>query len=258
MVRESILVLSLILEEKTFSLSLLSVRLAVVLSHTCAKSLQLCLILCNPMVLCLWDSPGKDTGVGCHALFQGIFLTQGSNPGLLRLKHWQVGSLPLAPPAKPQSCHIFTLLHWDILYTEIVKCFYRDRILFLSWKDEFIFSEYFYWVNCKILIFYSIYVIVVVQSLSHVQLFATLWISAHQSSLSLTISQRFLKLMSIEPVMPSNYLILSHPLLLLPSIFPRITVFSNELALCIKWLKCLCDVSYLIIPCISGINPTWL
>ena len=79
--------------------------------------------------------------------------------------------------------------------------------------------------------------IVVVQSLSHVQLFATLWISAHQSSLSLTISQRFLKLMSIEPVVPSNYLILCHPLVLLPSIFPRIMVFSSELALHIRWPK---------------------
>ena len=75
------------------------------------------------------------------------------------------------------------------------------------------------------------------QSLSHVQLFATLWISAHQSSLSLTISQRFLKLMSIEPVMPSNYLILCHPLLLLPSIVPSIGFFPNELAFCIKWTK---------------------
>ena len=45
-----------------------------------------------------WDSPGKNTGVGCHALLQGIFPTQGSNPGLL---HWQVGSLPLVPPGKP-------------------------------------------------------------------------------------------------------------------------------------------------------------
>ena len=192
MVRESTLVLSLLLEEKPFSLSLLSVRLAVVLSHMCAKSLQLCLILCNPMVLCLWDSPSKDTGVGCHALLWGIFLTQGLNPHLLCLKCWQAGSLPLAPSAKPQSCHIFPLLHWDVLYTEIVKCFYCGRILFLSWKDEFIFSEYFYWVNCKILIFYSVYVIVVVvQSLSHVQLFTTLWISAHQASLSFSISQSF-------------------------------------------------------------------
>ena len=50
-----------------------------------------------------WDSPGKNAGVGCHALLQGIFLTQGSNPYLLHLPHWQAGSLPLAPPEKPRS-----------------------------------------------------------------------------------------------------------------------------------------------------------
>ena len=60
-------------------------------------------------LLCQWDSPGKNTGVGCHALLQGVFLTQGSNLGLLCLLHWQVGSLPLAPPGKSkvliaQSC----------------------------------------------------------------------------------------------------------------------------------------------------------
>ena len=49
-------------------------------------------------LFCPWDSVGKDTGVGCHALLQGIFLTQGSNPCLLHLLHWQVGSLPLTPP----------------------------------------------------------------------------------------------------------------------------------------------------------------
>ena len=48
------------------------------------------------------DSPGKNTGVGCCALFQGVFPTQGLNPGLLHLLHWQVGSLPLAPPGKPK------------------------------------------------------------------------------------------------------------------------------------------------------------
>ena len=47
-------------------------------------------------LLCLWDSPGKNTGMACHALLQGIFLTQGSNPCLLRLLHWQVGYLPLS------------------------------------------------------------------------------------------------------------------------------------------------------------------
>ena len=76
-----------------------------------------------------------------------------------------------------------------------------------------------------------------VQSLSHVWLFATPWTAALQASLSITSSQRPPKLMSIESVMPSNHLILCHPLLLLPSIFPSIRVFSNESALHIRWLK---------------------
>ena len=71
-------------------------------------------------------------------------------------------------------------------------------------------------------------IFVIVQSLSYVQLFVTQWTAAHQASLSFTISQSLLKLMSIESVMPSNHLILCHPLLLLPSIFPSIRVFSNE------------------------------
>ena len=78
---------------------------------------------------------------------------------------------------------------------------------------------------------------VVVQSLSHVWLFASPWTVACQASLSFTVSQSLLKLMSIESVMPSNHLILCCPLLLLPSIFPIINVFCNELALCIRWPK---------------------
>ena len=69
-----------------------------------------------------------------------------------------------------------------------------------------------------------------VQSLSHVLLFATPWTAACQASLSITNSRSLLKLMSIESVMPSNHLILCRPLLLLPSIFPSIRVFSNESA----------------------------
>ena len=76
------------------------------------------LYLCNPMdcsqsssvtsqpitrLLCPWDPPGKNTGVSCHFLLQGIFPTQGSNPHLLCLLHWQVDSLPLAPPGKPKD-----------------------------------------------------------------------------------------------------------------------------------------------------------
>ena len=76
-----------------------------------------------------------------------------------------------------------------------------------------------------------------VQSLSHVRLFATPWIAARQASLYITNSRSSLKLMSIKSVMPSSHLILCHPLLLLPSIFPSIRVFSNELALRIRWPK---------------------
>ena len=80
-------------------------------------------------------------------------------------------------------------------------------------------------------------IIVVVQWLSPVQLFVTPWTAAHQASLSFTISQSLLKLMSIESVMPSNHLILCCPLLPLLSIFPTIRVFSNESALHIRRLK---------------------
>ena len=76
-----------------------------------------------------------------------------------------------------------------------------------------------------------------VQSLSHVWLFVTPWTAARQASLSITNSQSPPKLMSIESVMPSNHFILCHPLLLLPSIFPNIRVFSNESALRMRWPK---------------------
>ena len=127
---------------------------------------------------CPWDSPGKNTGMGSHALLQWIFSTQSLNLSLLHFLHWQVGSLPLAPPGKS-------------------------------------------------------YVVALVQSLSRVWLFATPWTAAHQASLSFTVSQSLLKLISIE-LMPSNHLILCRPLLLF-SIFPNIRVFFHESALCIRW-----------------------
>ena len=79
------------------------------------------------------------------------------------------------------------------------------------------------------------YVVVTAQSLRRVRLFATPWTAARQASF--TISWSLLKLMSIQSRMPSNYLIFYHPLLLLPSIFLSIMFFSNESALCIRWLK---------------------
>ena len=76
-----------------------------------------------------------------------------------------------------------------------------------------------------------------VQSLSCIQLFATPWTAAHQASLSITNTYNLLKLMSIELVMLFNHLILSRPLLLLPSIFPSTRIFSNESVLHIRWPK---------------------
>ena len=112
--------------------------------------------------------------MGCHSLLQGIFLTQGSNQGLL-------------------------------YYRQILNC--------LSYQ----FNS--------------------VQSLSHVRLFATPWTAARQVSLSITNSWSLLKLTSIESVMPPNHLIFCRPLLFLPSIFPRIRVFSNESVLHMRWPK---------------------
>ena len=86
-----------------------------------------------------------------------------------------------------------------------------------------------------------------VESVNRVRLFATPWTAAHQPFLSFTNSQSLLKLMSFETVMPSNHLILCRPLVLLPSVFPSIRVFSNESALCIRWPK-YCSFSITISP----------
>ena len=84
---------------------------------------------------------------------------------------------------------------------------------------------------------WNTFLIFAVQSLTHVQLFVTPWTAALQASLSFTISWSLLKLMSIESMMPSNHLILCHPLLFLFSIFPSIRVFSSEWAFPIRWPK---------------------
>ena len=158
-------------------------------SVCCAVGLvaQFCLTLCNPMdcsppgTSILGDSPGKNTGVGCHALFQGIFPSQGLNPGFSHCK--------------------------QILY----QLSYQESPFHLQFSS--------------------------VQLLSRVRLFATLWITERQASLSITNSWSSLRLMSIESVMPSSHLILCCPLLLLPPIPPSIRVFSNESTLHMSWPK---------------------
>ena len=102
------------------------------------------------------------------------------------------------------------------------------------------FPSISYWRDCLFAIVYSCLLchrFSSVQSLSHVRLFATPWTATCQASLSITNSQSLLKLMSIESGMPSNHLILCHPLLLLPSTFPSIRVFSNMSVLHIRWPK---------------------
>ena len=154
-------------------------------------------------------------GVGCHSLLQGIFLTQGSN--LCLRPTLQADWLPSELPGKPHSPGDLSnpgiepgssALQVDSLLS------YPPGKPHVNTNDS---SN--------------------VQSLSRVQLFGIPWPAAPQASLSFTISQSLSKLMSIKSVMPSNCLILCCPLLFLPSIFTNLRVFSNDLALCIRWPK---------------------
>ena len=155
-----------------------------------------------------WDSPGKNTGVGCKsATFQykiKRIKKYGSLPSSVR---WFRGDQEQSGSEKgariPKSREPLTRKGDLERKPCVCAC---------------VFSS-------------------VAQSFSPVRLFATPWTAAHQSSLSITNSQSLLKLMSIESVMPSNYLILCYPLLLLPSIFPNIRVFYSESVLCIRWPK---------------------
>ena len=76
-----------------------------------------------------WDSPAKNTGVGCHFLLQGIFPTQGSNVPLLCLPHWQAGSLPLAPPGKPSFCTSLWFIPLWLPVSHEASCKKADLVL---------------------------------------------------------------------------------------------------------------------------------
>ena len=106
----------------------------------------------------------------------------------------------------------------------------------MSWNNSD--TSFLWWILKLYFILLYIILIFVVHSLSHIRrLFVTPWTISRQASLSLTNSWRLLKVMSIESVMPSNHLILCHPLILLPLIFPSIRVFPCESALHIRWPK---------------------
>ena len=119
---------------------------------------------------------------------------------------------------------------------------YFKRYIYELYKYIIIYICITYNIFFCILVYYKIlntvpYTISSVQLLSPVRRFVTPWTAAHQASMSITNSQSLLKLMSIESVMPFNHLILCRPLLLLPSVFPSIRVFSNESTLRMRWPK---------------------
>ena len=130
----------------------------------------------------------------------------------------------------PHFVHILLVLYLSIslfrVLLSVILCFSFQNVLFQCWDKQSIWLLYVNFIPSSS-----------VQLLSHVQLFVTLWTAACQASLSITISRNSIKLMSIKSVMPFNHLILHCPLLLLPSIFPSIRVFSNESVLCIRCPK---------------------
>ena len=137
--------------------------------------------------------------------------------------------------ALTERCLFLKVLHWTLI---IIMCCRQIKQQipiekFQLWASVYLLAVENLWRENvqKYLELMSNSHITVVQLLSHVWLFATPWTVAHQASPSFTISWSLLKFMSIGSVMPSNYLILCHPFLLLPSTFPSIRVFSNELAL---------------------------
>ena len=166
--------------------------------------------------------------MSCHFLLQGIFSTQGSNPCLL---HWQTHSLPLTHlgillinqktglllgrriwiQSWPSGIHSFIEhVHYIAISTALG---YPVNVLIVKFLVDWGHMRICSLTQSLIQLFF--FVVAAVQSLSHVQLFVTSWTAAYQASLSFTISQSLFKLMLVELVMPSNHLVLCHPLLLL-------------------------------------------
>ena len=165
--------------------------------------------------------PGKNTGVSCHALLQGIIPTQGSNPGLPHCR-WIFYNLSHQGSSR--------ILEWVACPFSRGTSWPRNWIRVSCIADRFLAI----WATREAPPVASVQ-FSSFQSLNCVRLFATPWITAHQASLSITNSRSLLKLMSIESVMPSGHLILWHPLLLLPPIPPSIRIFSNESTLSMRW-----------------------
>ena len=200
------------------------------------------------------DSPGQNTEVGSLSLLQGIFPTQGLNPGLphcwwilYQLSHKRSTRI-LEWVAYPFSSR-FSWPRYPTRLSCIAGRFLSNwammDIIYINVKNNLLLQDLVYvcvWGGCIDIYTYididtDINICLPVSSvqvINSVWLFATPWTAELQASLSITNSRSLLKLMSIESVIPSNHLIFCHPLLLLPSIFPSIRIFSNESALCIR------------------------
>ena len=167
---------------------------------------------------CPWDSPGKNTGVGCHCLLQPLPCAKDHTSASLQGDNR--GGYSVAK--KPGFCHD---QRWRG-YTRKEKKQLTSESL-----HDWVFPNIGCGVFCQfIFICLTSVQLISVQLLSHVQLFATPWTAARKVSLSIINSRSLLKLMSIGLVIPSNHLILCRPLLLPPSIFPSIRVFSRQMA----------------------------
>ena len=157
------------------------------------------------------DSPGKNIGVGCHVLLQGIFPTQGSNPGLPHCR-----CTLSEPPGKPMNTGVGSIPHLQGIFPTqesnwgLLNC--RQTLYQLSYQGSPPVNRIF----SLAVTAQKQPLVSSVQLLSHVWLFATPWITACQASLSITNSRSSLRLTSIKSVMPSSHLILCNPLLLLP------------------------------------------
>ena len=187
------------------------------------KSLSPVWLFVTPWIYSPWDSPGQTTRVGSHCLLQGIFPTQGWNPGLpnCRLILYQ-----LSHQGSPQAYGI------EFNYSPSLDLC-ADKDTFQEFKTM---EQDIYWKQDQSLrvlhwlpsnFYFTVFVVQSCPTLS------TPWTAACQASLSFIISRSFLQLMPIESVMPSNHPVFCRPPFL-PSIFPSIRVFSSKLALYIR------------------------